>query len=391
MASIQVRRAQLLVQQGRFEDARKPLGEALAQDPEDVDALCLLSAVEKGLGNSQAAIKLARQAVHFHPDAPHAHNMLAHVQNGLGSYKLAEASAKESIRLDPYYAGTWATLAYAQFNQDHWKAALTSADRGLEQDAEDADCQRVRALALERLGKTGDAMQASKEHLAAHPDDAHAHASAGWLLLKSGNHRAALERFREALRLRSNFEWARTGLLSALRSQFAPYRWALWLHSRITRIPGASRYGVLFAILLVHLASTTGNKLLIVLSGVIFFGFLSLILFLALFQHLVNLTLCLHPIGRYALTRGEKIESWLVAGLCAVTFANVLTAALTNSDPAVAGAFTGCLILFVQLTLIRRLASQKDRLFVAGLVCGVGVATGGALFVVAIARIAGGR
>ena len=78
-----------------------------------------------------------------------------------------------------------------------------------------------------KLGRRGEAGAASTRQLSRDPEDAYSHANQGWTLLHRGDPRKALEHFRESLRLDPDLEWARAGIVEALKARYVVYRWVL--------------------------------------------------------------------------------------------------------------------------------------------------------------------
>ena len=138
--------------------------------------------------------------------------------------KEAEASAQEAIRQDPDDADYLGLLASIELGRRRWAAALEAADRGLALDPEHAQCTNLRAMALVQLGRKDEAEQTLGSALANDPENALTHANQGWALLHRGDHQKALEHFREALRIDPELDWARAGIVEALKARHLIYR-----------------------------------------------------------------------------------------------------------------------------------------------------------------------
>jgi Tfp pilus assembly protein PilF len=61
-------------------------------------------------------------------------------------------------------------------------------------------------------------MTGVRDMLAMDPDDAHAHANRGWLLLRRGQPDEAMQSFQSALRLDPTLDWARLGMIEAMKA-----------------------------------------------------------------------------------------------------------------------------------------------------------------------------
>src|SRR5262245_16307910 len=101
-------RARLLLAQSRPADAEHESMLALAQQPDNAQALAFLalSRIEQGKGD--AALEAADEAVSFAPDDPFQHYVHAHVLRNMDRPDDAFRSVQESIRLDPNDADSFA-------------------------------------------------------------------------------------------------------------------------------------------------------------------------------------------------------------------------------------------------------------------------------------------
>jgi Flp pilus assembly protein TadD len=91
--------------------------------------------------------------------------------------------------------------------------ALQIADIACALDSKLATAHRLRSWALERLGRSQEAISASRTALLINPNDLTTVTGLGWLLFRSGDNAAAHEVFRDALEF--------TGESSALMDGFA--------------------------------------------------------------------------------------------------------------------------------------------------------------------------
>lgn len=243
-----IQRAQLLIQQSRYELALKELQQALVTDPHDALAHALTSlclAEQNKLTEAQAA---ARRAAHLAPDFSFAHLVLGNVLLQQEKLKEAEAAASEAIRLDAWDADNFSLLARVKYRQKQWPAALEAAEQGLAIEAEHAGCQNLRALALAKLGRADEATAALDEALAQDPENALTHANRGWTQLQNGQREQALESFREALRLEPTLEWARNGMIEALKARYLLYRLMLRYFFWMSRLESRTQWVIIIGL-----------------------------------------------------------------------------------------------------------------------------------------------
>jgi tetratricopeptide (TPR) repeat protein len=250
-----LQRALLLFEQSRPELAEAELRQTLAREPDEPRAHALLALCFAKRELFQEATREAQQAVHLAPDLPFAHYALAHVYHDRNRNAEALAAISEALRLDPADADYLSLLAAIHISEKHWTEALAAAERGLQADSEHIGCTNLRAVALVQLGRKGEAGATIDAALSRNPENAVTHANQGWTLLHRGDPKKALEHFREALRLDPDNEWARAGIVEALKAQHLIYavmlRYFLWM----SRLSSRAQWGVV-------LVGYFGNQLL---------------------------------------------------------------------------------------------------------------------------------
>jgi tetratricopeptide (TPR) repeat protein len=311
-------RAILLYQQSRHELAEAELGQALAFDPDDAYAHALLAMCLADREKFEDATTEARQAIQLAPDFPFAHYAHARVLYDRNHHPEARAAVEEAIRLDPEDADYHSLLAGIHFDEKRWPDVLNAAEQGLQLDAEHTGCTNLRAMAMVKLGRKAEAGAAIDAALAKNPDNALTHANQGWTLLEQGEPRKALEHFREALRLDPENEWARSGIVEALKARNIIYavmlKYFLWM-SKLSR---RAQWGII-------LVGYFGNRLLgaaarsnpdlaswLLPIRILYVAF-ALMTWLA--YPLFNLMLRLNRFGRLALSREQIVASnWV--GVC---------------------------------------------------------------------------
>jgi Tfp pilus assembly protein PilF len=291
--------------------------QVLAGDPDDATAHALLALGLAHLEQGREAVEAGRCAVALAPELAFAHYAHGWALLEHDDMIAAERAAREALRLEPD-ADAHALLAQVHIRQRRWQDALDTAERGLNVDPEHQGCGNLRALALTSLGQTAAATSALHEALAADPDDAYAHANRGWLLLRQSRVEEALESFRAALRLDPTMDWARLGIIEAMKARKGPYRlilrYSTWAGSLSTRAQWFLIIGLYFGSRVARSLLRENPSLWPVLGPVmalyVLFVFGSWIA-----DPLSNLLLRLNPIGRLALNRFETLASNVV-GVC---------------------------------------------------------------------------
>ncbi|MDO7846605.1 tetratricopeptide repeat protein [Hymenobacter sp. M29] len=217
-------RVQLLLSQNRHAHAAQELRRQLAQDPHDpvahaLLAVCLLEQEQLPEAKSEAEL-----AIHLAPEYDFAFYALALIEHRAHRPKEALAAINEALALDPNDADYYHLLGQLRLQSGQWQAALQAAQTGLGLDAEHAGLHGLRARALARQGRPAEAGHAARSALSYDASSSHTQAQAGWVALETNRPKEALEHFREALRLDPESDFAREGLVEALKARYYVYR-----------------------------------------------------------------------------------------------------------------------------------------------------------------------
>jgi tetratricopeptide (TPR) repeat protein len=231
-------RALALCDLGRLEDAEDALREALREEPDDPLAHGILARVLLDLDRPEEAVESASTTIALAPELSLGHVARAQALLSLDRFDDAEASAKEAIRCDPEDSDPWVLLTAAHVGRGRWDNALAAADRALSLEPESETARGLRAVALSLSESGADWQEAADQTLAVAPDSALAYAFSGQAYLARRGEREAAERFREALRLDPESEFAQAGLADAMKAEhplFKPFfRFFLW-QERLSR------------------------------------------------------------------------------------------------------------------------------------------------------------
>lgn len=315
--SLRIQRARLLLTQSRPADAERELLPALAESPDSAEVHALLALCRLRLERAADALEPATTAIGLAPDWAFAHYVHALVLRELDKLKAALDAIAEAIRIDPYDANHFTAQSSIHLQRDDWNAALASAEAALAIDPEDNTAANLRAMALVRLGRKDEAVRTVEQNLSRDPNDAFSHANQGWNALHRNDPRLAQEHFREALRLDSSLDYARQGLLEALKARNPVYRvmlaYFLWMGRMSGKIQWAFALGVMFGNRVIRdlSSSNPGLAWVFVPLQVLFYAFIYLS-WTAI--PMFNFTLLFDRFGRHVLTRRERIAA-LVFGV----------------------------------------------------------------------------
>jgi tetratricopeptide (TPR) repeat protein len=311
-------RALVLFRQSRPDLAERELQLELAADPEAASAHALLALCFLRREEYAKATTEARAAIRLAPDSAYPHYVHGVALKERNRFDEALSAAREAIRLDPEDPDYHALVAAIRLDQRRWKEAAAAAEGGLALDAEHVDCNNFRAVALVKLGRRAEAAATIQEALRKDPGNATTHGNQGWAFLENGEPRRALEHFREALRLEPSNEWARQGLIEAMKARNVIYalllRYFLWM----AKLSGQAQWGIVIggylgARVLTSVAKRSPELEPWITPVLILYTIFCLMTWTA--GSLFNLLLRLDRFGRHALSQDEVLASNCV-GAC---------------------------------------------------------------------------
>jgi Flp pilus assembly protein TadD len=315
----QLAQVQVLLDTKRYQDAEAKLREILTRAPTHARAHALLSYALHLQDHNLGALQEAQTAIGLAPTDPIGYHVQSLALLQLGRTNQALAAIQEALRLNPEFAPYYATLSQIYVRKKDWKKALAAAEEGLRVDSEHVHCINLRALALVNMGKEDEADRTIEAALACDPENATTHANQGWALLHRGGHQQALTHFREALRLNPMSDWARQGIVEALKARNVVYRLVLRYFLWMSRLTTAEQWGAVAAVSgarrAMHVIAHQAPILyVIVLPISLVYFFFAVLTWTA--RPLFALLLRFDRFGRLALPREEIVASnWVGACL----------------------------------------------------------------------------
>ncbi len=355
--SAHLARAQLLLAQSRPADAEREIMLALASAPEDPSALALLALSRSDQKKGPAALAAAESAVGLAPDDAYIHYIHALTLHRLDRDNDARAAIREALRLDPEDGANLSLLASIELARGDWTAALAAAEQALALDPENVSAANLRSMALVRLGRKEEAMATVDSALQRAPDNGFSHANQGWNCLHRNDPRQAQIHFREALRLQPDLEYARQGMLEALKARNPIYRamlaYFLWMGRLGSRLQWAFIIGIWFGGRFVRSTVAVHPQLGWVLWPVLILLYVFIYLSWTA-QPMFNLLLRFSRFGRHVLSRDQRIASNWFGAVLGSTLGCLAWWQLRNSGAGLlAGVLLGLLSICVAATFNR--------------------------------------
>lgn len=348
-------RANILLHQHRVKDAQEQLHNILQQEPQNSEALALLTRCSYQLNQYDEGLDIVEQAIQSDPENPYLFYL-----RGFGYYhtdKLEKAiqNYESALMLQPYFSEVYAMLAYVYIEKKDFKRSLAYANDGLAWEPENLSCLNARSISLNKLKMTDEAIATMKHALAQDPDNEHTHTTVGWNFLEKGKHKEANKHFKEALRINPNYSSAQLGLKESLKSNIPPYRWLLqysfWVNNKGKNMRWIIPVGLY---VLTRLGSSLfqhtenyKNVAYVIVGLYLLFVITSWVI-----GPLANFFLLFHKDGKYALTPSEKYSSIsVVTALCAGMISLIILALLPATQNNLINIFTLCTLVFWGLSM----------------------------------------
>jgi tetratricopeptide (TPR) repeat protein len=372
--AVLIQRAQILLQQGRFDDAFTALRQHLSTNAHDTEGLYLLAVCYLETGNTAEAEQVAANTLSFAPYDDRFLYLQSRIASIKNQYNEAIRAISSAVAINPHYSHYFAMWSQILLNKKEYEAALRKADEGLALNPEDEACLNLRSHALFSLGRKEEAFSGLHEALEHNPENAYTHANLGWKWLEARNHHKALEHFRESLKIDPNNEVARNGMVQAMKAKYWLYRQFLNYSFFMGRQKARTQWAIIIAIfILTQIANQYFFPLYIVLALMAISTWL--------ITPVSNLFLRLNPYGRYALSPEQTKVSNIVGILLGATLLSGVAFLITGINGLLALCLcTGVMLLPAAGLYVseRKKSRNFTRWYVLGLallgVLGVGLA-----------------
>ncbi len=311
-----VTRVGVLMEQNRFAEAEKILAELLADYPNDALYLYLLAEVCLQQDKHEKAGHFADLALGINPDDSDLYYVKSRIAADQEKMDVAEKFIEQAIGIDPRDANYFAFWASIKLVRKQYGEALEIANRALELDAENLLALNTRSTALNKLDRSEEAFATIEGALREDPNNPHTHTGYGWGLLEKGDHKKALEHFKEALKNDPSLKYAQMGMLEAIKAANPIYRvflkYAFWISNLTAKYQWGVILGFYFGFRALKVLAKNSPSLepyltpLIILLGVLAFS-------TWIITPISNLFLRFNKYGQLLLDEAEKKSSNFVA------------------------------------------------------------------------------
>ena len=313
--------AGVLLEQSKFQQAHEKLVQLIQMDPNDPDLIKMLIISYLGMGQFEEVEYNARQLIKIMPEDSFAFYALANASLNTRNLQKAEEEINEAIRIHPFIADYFALKANILYQKKDYAQAIETADTGLRMDPENVDCLNVRASAQVALGRNEEAHLTISKALNSDPSNPNTHANLGWTNLGSGQVNEALLHFKTALTEDPLNEYAKAGMLQAMKARFPLYRYFLQLMIWVSKLSNKHQWYLIIGTyiayrLLLRLARNNESLQPYLIPVVVLMIFFFLTTWL--FSPLMNLYMLTNPYGKLTMSPQEK-ESARYVGIALVS------------------------------------------------------------------------
>lgn len=348
MESKNLTRGIQLIELGRFKEAIPFLQDAIAEDADSWLAKFNLAICFFNTENYSKASVLADGLLHEMPNNSDIFFLKARIALQQDRDKEAMELVEEAISIHPNDADYFGFKSGLLLHAKKYEKGLVTVNEGLRIDPKNAYCLNLRAQILTKLDRIEEANETVENILHENPEDSYSHANVGWVELENGNNKKALEHFKEALQFDPNFEYAREGMSTALKSKNFIYRWYLKYSFWISKQSSKSQWAFIIGIYLVYRFSIkllSANDMAY-LAIPLMIAYLLFALGGWIMEPLSNTILNFDKYGKYLLGENERMSGFVFGGLLVSGLAALLIFYFNDSDYAlVLGATFICTLL----------------------------------------------
>ncbi|MDT3401483.1 tetratricopeptide repeat protein [Mucilaginibacter terrae] len=242
---------QNLINRDKIDMALKMISAALTDYPDSDELYSLQASAYLKVKDFKHAQQSINTGIGLNPENDFLFYLSAHVALEYDNYKQAEEQIDQAIGLNPYSATFFGTKSMIFINQKKYTEAIEAALSGLDLDPDDPMCNNMLSMAQTRAGLSGEAFNRLENMLADDPENELTQANTGYYYLRQGDARKAKEHFAAALNADPEYDFARTGMLQAIKSTNWFYRKLLQFSYWLDEINSKYRWGFIIGLVLI--------------------------------------------------------------------------------------------------------------------------------------------
>ncbi len=218
-ANYQKRIIEVLMRQGKKEDASEINAEVLKADPNDSDARGLAATLLLDKGEINRALSELQAVVARTPNNPVAHFNLGRAHEARSDWEQARQEFQKAVELRPDYLLARISLAQLQLRRREWEGALRSAEQVMAADKSNLNAHLIQAAALLGQKKYFESRAVLDEMAKHYADSADVYYQLGLVDLAERKFKDAEDRFRKSWSLNSTTTRALMGIVESYLDQ----------------------------------------------------------------------------------------------------------------------------------------------------------------------------
>ena len=317
MESPNLQRGLQLFELGRFKESIPYFQNALTENAEDFDAKYFLAQCYFQLDNIDKAFTVITDLRKIYPNEAEIYFLLSQIHLHESRFKEANENVDIAIEINPDNENYFGQKAYILINTKQFERALDFANEGLRINSKNTFCLNARTTALTKLNRKDEAASSIENLLNDNPENAYSHANVGWSHLESNKPKEALKHFKEALMLDPNLDYARSGMLAAMKSKNKIYnlylRYSFWISNKSQKNQYIFIIGLYIAYrVALKLLSASG---LTIIAIPLIIAYLLFALGSWIMDPLSNMILLFDKFGKYLLDKKDKLSGQILFGL----------------------------------------------------------------------------
>jgi len=376
-----ISRVQLLLQQQKFDLAEKELALHLSNNPNDALAFSMSALVSLGQKKEKKALDAAKKGISLAPENQYTHYVLSQCYLHQNKYDKAEQAIMQALYINPNDEDYLCHLAAIQNDTKKFDKALETINKALVIDPEHDDSKRIKSVIFRGMGKYKEADELASEALKSNPEDAGTFAVKGWTALDTGQTKESLEFFKTAVMLEPTNEYAKSGLVTALKAQNKLFNLFYRYYNWVSKLPSKVRFALVFGlIILIRFISKAkdNNPEIAPYLSIIVFAYIGFVFLVWTIDPIFNILLRFNRYGKHALDKGQTLGANVMACLLLFVALQGILCFTTSFYP-IAAIYGG---LILTLPVASAFAQYDSRNYKIHLGITIGLATSYIIFIV---------
>ena len=242
---------QLLIERNKLDLAQQQITEALTTYPDSGTLFGLQAEVYFKKNQNKKAKSAIDTALGLDPEDDYLYLLKSQIWLQLGYYNEALMAIDEAINYNPESATYYGAKAEILIMKKQFAEAEKFAAKGLELDPEDLLSNNMLSMAHTKLGQADEAYERLESMLTDDPENSLTQANTGYHFLQQGNVKKAKEHFAVALQDDPNFEFARAGMLEAIKATNWLYRKLLMFSFWMEKLGSKNKWFFLIGLIVI--------------------------------------------------------------------------------------------------------------------------------------------